>query len=285
MNVRSEHGAVIITVALFLLVLLGFVAFGTEAGRWYLLRAELSKTVDAAALAGAKNISNPNVDPRTLAEEFCAENFRPGALGTPPTGSGAASFNVQLTGSDRVQVDGRAGAAVVLGRVLGVTEVPVSSSGAAQIRPVEVMLVLDRSGSMTGQPIADLKVAAKRFLDYFADTQGRDRLGLVSFATSARVDRALGTQFVAPMKAAVDAMSANGYTNPEDALERAGGAQGFTDQTGTPPGDRPQQFVLFFSDGRPNTFRGTFQRRGVTYDAVVHVNGNCDPGDFNRVVD
>src|SRR5205814_7761572 len=44
-----------------------------------------------------------------------------------------------------------------------------------------------------------------------------------------------------------------------------------------------KQFLIFFSDGRPNAFRDVFQYRGVRYDAVVHVNsGNCDPGDDSR---
>ena len=58
-KLNGQKGAVLITFAILLTVLLGFVALGMEVGRWYLVRAELSKGVDAAALAGAINISNP----------------------------------------------------------------------------------------------------------------------------------------------------------------------------------------------------------------------------------
>jgi len=138
--------------------------------------------VDAAALVGAKNISNPNVDVRALASEFCTENFQGGHLGT---GSGTASFDVQLLNDGKVRVDGRVNAPAILAKAVGMADVPVSAAGVAQMRNVEIMLVLDRSGSMDGQPIADLKVAAKSFLDFFVSTQDKDKMGLISFATAA----------------------------------------------------------------------------------------------------
>lgn len=277
--VRNEKGAVMIAIALFLMLMLCFVAFGTEAGRWYLLRAEISKTVDAAALAGAKNISNPYVDPRTLAQEFCAENFPTGAFGTPGSGApGTATFNVELQDDNRIAVDGHATSPAILAQLLGIREVPVSSAGAAQMRPVEIMMILDRSGSMAGQPIADLKVAAKSFLDFFSESQTRDKIGLITFARSSLVDHTLGTNFVTPMKAKIDAIVANGNTNPEDAIDKADGPGGLTDQSGIPRSARIKQFVVFFSDGRPNAFRGLFRYRGNLIDAVVCGNGNCDFG-------
>lgn len=276
---QGESGNVIVLLALFLMLLICFCAFGTEAGRWFLLRAEMSKSVDAAALVGAKNISNPHVSAKTLAEEYCVENFPSGYLGTPGSGQGTATFNVELLPNDKVQVQGRASSTAIMAQLLGITDVPVSSAGVAQKRPVEIMMVLDRSGSMSGQPMADLKLASKSFLDYFLDTQDKDKVGMVSFATSVRVDRALGTGFVAPMKAAIDAMNAQGATNPEDAIDQADGPSGFTDQSGVPPDSRVQQFMIFFSDGRPTAFRGRFRNSGNMYDAVACVTGNCGPGE------
>jgi VWA domain-containing protein/putative Flp pilus-assembly TadE/G-like protein len=278
---RSEAGAVLIAVTLFLLVMLGFAAAGTEAGRWFLVRAELSKSVDSGALAGARNLSNPHVDPSVLAAEFGQENFQSGYLGTPGSGQGSVTFDVQLSGGDKVRVDGRTSAVAILGKILGFDQVPVSATGVAQMRKVEIMLILDRSGSMNGQPMADLKVAAKSFIDFFTDTQTRDRMGMISFATGVIVNHRMGTNYVTTMKQSVDAMQASGHTNPEDALDQANGPLGFADQSAIAPAERIQQFAVFFSDGRPNTFRGTFKKGAVTYDATAFVNGNCDPGDVN----
>jgi hypothetical protein len=132
---------------------------------------------------------------------------------------------------------------------------------------------------MTGAPLAELKTAAKNFLYSFAGTQDRDRLGIVSFATSVTVPCALTTGFVAPAMVAVDALVAVGATNAEDALDQANDPLGLTDPAGRPPLERPRQFVVFFSDGRPTAFRGDFLRSGAGYDGVACATGNCVSGD------
>jgi hypothetical protein len=232
---------------------------------------------------GAKNISNPHVDPRTLAEEFSNANFPVGYLATPDTGSGRPDFDAQLDG-DRVRVDGATISPSIVAQLFGHDHVDIGSLGIAQMKNVEIMLVLDRSGSMSGAPMSDLKVAAKSFVDFFQDTQSEDRVGLVSFATSVTVERPMGTDFVAPMNSAIDRMVAVGATNPSDALAQAGGPSGFTDQSGLPPERRRPQFLVFFSDGRPTAFRGNFVYRNNQMDAVGCVTGNCEPWDIGNGV-
>ena len=100
----------LITFAISLVVLLGFTALATEAGRWYLVRSELSKAVDAAALSGAKNISNPFVTVDTLARQVGNENFPAGQLGTPAAGQGSVSFTVTMPSNNKVQVVGNVSA-------------------------------------------------------------------------------------------------------------------------------------------------------------------------------
>ncbi len=137
--------------ALMLLVILGFTALGVEAGRWYLVRAELAKGVDAAALAAARNISNPNVSPAALAEEFGVENFHAGYLGTPGAGVGTVKFTATMVGSDKVRVTGDVHATAILAKLFGVSTIPVSAVSMAQKKDVEIMMILDRTGSM-GNP-------------------------------------------------------------------------------------------------------------------------------------
>jgi uncharacterized membrane protein len=125
---KNQSGAILITYALLLTVLLGFTALGVEAGRWYLVRSELSKSVDAAAMAGAKNISNPNVDPKTIAEEVGKENFPSGQLGTAAAGEGSISFIPSFLGT-KFQVVGNVSAVSILAQVFGIRQVPTSSLG------------------------------------------------------------------------------------------------------------------------------------------------------------
>jgi Flp pilus assembly protein TadG len=277
---NHQSGVVIITFAILLMVLLGFTALATEAGRWYLVRSELSKAVDAAALAGAKNISNPFVSVETLADEVGRENFLAGQLGTPATGDGSVSFVTTILENNKVRVAGRVSAIAILARLFGIERVATASYGVAQIRPVEIMMVLDKSGSMAGQPIADLKVAAKSFLSFFEDTEDKDKMGLVTFATGVNVNHRLSTYFVDDMTAKINAMiSETGkrqFTNAEDSIDRSDNQSdgGFTDQSGMPEDKRLQQYLIFFTDGNPNAFRDHFTYRGNVYDAVAYTEGS-----------
>lgn len=284
-RIANQRGAFAVIFALVLLVLLGFTALGIEAGRWYLVRAELAKGVDAGALVAARNISNPYVDPVVIAREFGEENFRAGYLDTPGSGTGQVQFSAQMLAENRVSVRGDVNATAQLARLFGVTTIPVSATGVAQRRDVEIMLILDRSGSMAGIKMTDLKRAANSFLDFFVETQAEDRVGLISFATTVTMDRPLGSDFVDPMRTAINAMTAVGATNTEDAFARAGGADSFTDQSGLPGDRRVQQFAVFFSDGMPTALRERFRYNGQEYDGVVYGQGysgraNCRTSDY-----
>jgi Flp pilus assembly protein TadG len=284
-RVADERGAFAVIFALVLLVLLGFTALGIEAGRWYLVRAELAKGVDAGALVAAKNISNPYVDPVAIAREFGEENFRAGYIDTPGSGAGQVQFSAQMLDENRVSVRGDVNATAHLARLFGVDTIPVSATSVAQRRDVEIMMILDRSGSMAGTKMTDLKRAANSFLDFFVETQAEDRVGLISFATTVTLDRPLGSDFVAPMRTAINAMTAVGATNTEDAFDRAGGTGSFTDQSGLPGDRRVQQFAVFFSDGMPTALRDRFRWDGQDYDGVAYGVGssghaNCRTSDY-----
>ena len=149
----------------------------------------------------------------------------------------------------------------------------VGSLGGAQKKDVEIMLVLDRSGSMS-LAIDDLKVAAKSFVDYFEDTQDDDKIGLVSYSTAVKVDEPLGTNFVDNMKTKIDLMVATGWTNMEDAIDQSGGASGFTDQSSVPGDQRVQQFLVFFTDGKPTAFRSTYDPNTAPYRLFTRGNIN-----------
>ncbi len=72
----DRKGTVLVSVTVMLAALMGFVALGIEVGTWYVMRAELSKAVDAAALAGAANIASPNLNLAALAQDFGRRELR-----------------------------------------------------------------------------------------------------------------------------------------------------------------------------------------------------------------
>ena len=110
-------------------------------------------------------------------------------------------------------------------------EIKLSLSAEPDIvsNPTDIVLILDRSRSMAGSPLANLKNGAKKFIEIIDEsTDGSQdgqigngsHIGIVSFATEATQDTGLITS-VADLDAAVNALTANGSTNHADAFTKA----------------------------------------------------------------
>lgn len=113
----------------------------------------------------------------------------------------------------------------------GSFEVKLSLTAVPNIatNPTDMVLILDRSGSMTGSPLANLKEGAKTFIDIIdeaADGVKDGNIGfgsrfgiLCCFSTEATQDTALITS-VSALNQAVDALTAGGYTNIPTHLQK-----------------------------------------------------------------
>lgn len=149
--------------------------------------------------------------------------------------------------------------------------------------PTDIVLILDRSGSMSGSPLANLKNGAKKFIDIIDEaTDGTQdgqigsgsRIGIVSFADTATQDTQLITS-VATLKNAVNALSAGGQTNHADAFTKA--LQLFD------PNSTNAKVMVMFTDGEttaggdPNTVATTAKAQGVIiYCIGLSGNGGID---------
>lgn len=115
--------------------------------------------------------------------------------------------------------------------------------------PVDVVLILDRSRSMSGTPLDNLKKGALKFIDILDESTdgsrngqigGESRIGIVSFATTATQDTQLITS-VHDLNEAVEALMANGRTNHQDAFIKA------LDLFG--PASTNEKILVMFTDG------------------------------------
>lgn len=134
----------------------------------------------------------------------------------------------------------------------GSFQVKLSLTAAPDIatNPTDIVLILDRSGSMAGSALTNLKSGAKTFIDIISEATGGaqsgqigsgSRIAIVSFADTAVQDTQLITS-VSDLKAAVDALSADGSTNHADAFTKAS-------ELLTPPSGNARVMVMF-TDGK-----------------------------------
>lgn len=134
----------------------------------------------------------------------------------------------------------------------GTLKITLALSAAPDIasNPTDIVLVLDRSGSMSGAPLANMKAGADTFIDIIDEaTDGSQdgtigfgsRIGIVSFADTAAADTQLITS-VAALKSAVNGLSAGGSTNHADAFAKA--VQLFD------PASPNARVIVMFTDGK-----------------------------------
>lgn len=176
---------------------------------------------------------------------------------------------------------------------LSVTQIPCGGSFRIKLsltaapditsNPTDIVLILDRSGSMAGSALANLKNGAKAFIDIIDEaTDGTgdgqigfgSRIGIVSFADVATQDTQLITS-VSDLKGAVDALSAGGSTNHADAFEKA--LELFD------PNSANAKVMVMFTDGMttagadPNTVATLAKSQGVIiYCIGLSGNGGID---------
>lgn len=241
--IRNDRGAVLALVAVSMVVLLGIGGLALDSARGYLTKARLARAVDAAVLAGARSLRLGEDVARQRAIDIAVLN---GANGDDLD----VIFGVNAEGEQTVRVDAHLVMPTTLMRVLGVETMDVNSAAVAAVPPVDLVLVLDQSGSLkTADAFDDLQDAARLFVDYFDD--GFDQLGLVSFNLRATERFSMAGAFSATIKYEIDQMTAFSYTNVGEGLRLA------QEQiTGPAVRQRSAKVVVFFTDGRPTAFRG-----------------------------
>ena len=275
----NDRGDTLITVAILLMTLLAMLAVAIDVGVGYAQRRLMQNAADAGALAGAWVLAEGARDAEIEAavREYTivqnhAESFVASYIPSDQEiGHGSIPANttgVKVTASSTVQT--------FFAGLIGFNTISADAEAGGGFSPLDLVLVLDRSGSMDDdscsvqpwpsrcgtinqtqcticahgtwwlppQPITDAKNAAAYFVDL--NTPNLSHLALVSYANDYTLNQPL-TGNLAAVRSAIGGLTANGCTNAPGGLATAIG-----ELNGPRRRADAARFIVFLTDGLPN---------------------------------
>jgi len=255
---RAERGFVLVYMAAILVVLLTVSGLAVDAGQAYLVKAQLSKAVDGAALGAARNLNGG--DPSGEATRIFNANFPAGYLGT--TGTGAPTFSLTTDAASGVNVVSVGASATMPTSFMKVADIPsvtITSSAQATRRMVDLSLVLDVSSSI-GSKWPTVRDAIRTFVDSF--DQAHDRVALITFGNGATVLDPMPSSrgFNKPgLESDVPNSLPGGSTLMVEGLYR-----GWDELRSVPSGSQSSlRVIVLFTDGASNGVPGIYDASGT----------------------
>jgi Flp pilus assembly protein TadG len=172
-----------IVLAVLLPVLLGMAGLAVDAGNLYLAHSRLQNAVDSGALAGSLELPyDPEVNNGRVtaaATAMVQDNYAGAVMDSVSSGTEVRS----------VIVAAHADVPLTLMRVLGLSSGRVEAKAAAGFNNLEVVLVIDNTGSMKGTPITQANLAAENLVNLLIPdgAMAAIKVGLVPFRGMIRV--------------------------------------------------------------------------------------------------
>ena len=259
----GEKGVALVYMAVLLTTLLLFSGLALDSGRGYVVKAQLTKAVDGAALGAARNLNAG--DPHGEAVRIFKANFPAGWFGTssstdPTVDPGFYSLSTDpATGINTVTVTASAVLPTTFMRLGNFYNMNVTSTGAATRRMVDLSLVLDVSSSIGSQwPI--VRDAVRTFVNSF--DAAHDRMALLTFGNGATVLDAMpsGRGFdKAKVMSDVPNSLPGGSTNMVEGLYR-----GWDELRSVSAGQQSSlRIIVLFTDGASNGVPANWDGTGV----------------------
>ena len=249
----GQKGFVLVYMAVVTTLLLLFTGLAVDSGRAYLVKAQLTKAVDGAALGAARMLNSG--DPKGEATRIFQANFPTGYLGTSSATDPTTDPNffistvVPASGTNIVTVTASAVLPTTFMQLGNFYNMRVTSSGEATRRMVDLSLVLDVSSSI-GSKWSAVSDAATNFINAF--DPANDRVALLTFGNGASVlDPMPSSRGFAKAKVMSDVPTTlpGGSTNMVEGLYRA------WDELRTVPAGQQSglRVIVLFTDGASNS--------------------------------
>ncbi|MGB7342745.1 MAG: vWA domain-containing protein [Pirellulaceae bacterium] len=210
---RARKGAMLVLIAIMLIAFMATVAFTVDVAHMHLTRTQLRTATDAASKAAAIELSITQDRDLAIArgQAIAAQNTVAAdpllldpvdfEFGHAEAGvSGKFVFDPSQFPTNSVRVNGRRTSGspsgpvpLFFGNIMGVQFFEPTIDSAATYIERDIVLVVDRSGSMQGQKFADLVSAIGVFTATLGETSVEERVGLASYNDTATADVPLTT--------------------------------------------------------------------------------------------
>jgi len=269
-----EAGSIITLFALSVVVIFFTLGLSIDLGTAYVAQARLSKSVDAAVLAGARNTARGDAQIKNIALKIATANL---VIDQP------VAYSVQVSSpvvdTKRVTMRAATRSPTTFGILMGKTSLDVSAEGEATRYPLDMSLTLDLSYSLQrNNAFDDMQRASEAFLDYFDDSV--DQIGIATYSTWAEDKLPAQKYFQIPGTAIISGLSAISDTNIQEGLRVA---KTQLDSAFKRAG--ALKIVVLFTDGRPTAYRDTFgfsDPACASYDGVAatYISGSSFRGMF-----
>ena len=239
---KQRRGSMLILICVMIVAFLVTVAFAVDIAYMNLVKSELRTATDAAAKAAAETLSRTQDVNAAIArgKAIALENkvanqglqLQDGDLvfgRSVINPAGAFDFTPGGRPSNSVRVNGQrtnaslsGNVSLFFGRVLNVPTFQPQEFATATFIQRDIVLVVDRSGSMLDfNKFNDLRAAIGVFIQILNDSPVAERVGLASYSTAASQDVQL-TEDLALINGAMARMPVAGFTNISGGIDAGG---------------------------------------------------------------
>jgi Flp pilus assembly protein TadG len=166
---HNREGSVAIIFGLSCIVLFGLIGLATDTSRYYNYTAQMQSALDAATLAGAKILPDPNTNDNDI-KAVIEANFNQFMTTAGINAKSVDASNITVDRStNTIVTQGKATLPAMFASILTgnkTQSINLTSKVVYDRKTVELAMVLDITGSMnTGSKLADMKAAAKDVID------------------------------------------------------------------------------------------------------------------------
>jgi Flp pilus assembly protein TadG len=274
---RSRRGFVLIYYSLCLMLILPIVGLAIDLGMLYNVRAKLAAAIDGASLAGGRCLSRgiafEDAQPIAVdtARRFFWANFPRNYWGATVTAGDPQVTVVKSDTKISVQITASVQSPLMFMRIFDFPTSTVAAGATAIRRDINLVLVLDRSGSIQDAGAAPLvRSSSIDFVNRMIE--GQDLVGLVSFSGNVRLHFTPKTTFKSDAATAINGLTFSGNTNSAAGLSEAYKMI----QTLAQPG--ALNVIVFFTDGRPTALTAVLQTPAATGNSRYGLPSRNDTG-------